>query len=144
MSAASSCAGSATTGQTFGRELEHDLDLLAERAGQQPRDLVDQIVDVDRCGLQRLAAGEGEQPARKSAPRNAASSASPASSSTVGVLLHDTAQHVEIADDDCEQVVEVMRHAAGEVADRLHLLRLNELGLGLASLGDVLSDPEHV
>ena len=37
-------------------------------------------------------------------------------------------------DDDGEQVVEVVRDAAGEPADRLHLLRLLELALGLLQL----------
>jgi hypothetical protein len=32
-----------------------------------------------------------------------------------------------VPDDDGEQVVEVVRHAAGKSADRLHLLRLVEL-----------------
>ena len=34
------------------------------------------------------------------------------------------ADHVQPADDDGEQVVEVVRDAAGELADRFHLLRL--------------------
>ena len=35
--------------------------------------------------------------------------------------------HVEAADDAGQQVVEVVRQAAGELADGLHLLRLEEL-----------------
>ena len=42
-----------------------------------------------------------------------------------------------IADDDGEQVVEVVRHAARELAHRLHLLRLGEFGLQRLLLGDV-------
>ena len=49
-----------------------------------------------------------------------------------------------VAGDDGQQVVEVVRHAAGEPADRLHLHRLRqlflrglELLLGLDDLGDV-------
>ena len=37
------------------------------------------------------------------------------------------ADHVRVADDRGEQVVEVVRDAAGEPADRFHLLRLAEL-----------------
>ena len=41
---------------------------------------------------------------------------------------------VEIADDHGQQIVEVMRHAAGELADGFHLLRLGELLARLAQL----------
>ena len=37
----------------------------------------------------------------------------------------------------CEQIVEVVRDAARELADRLHLLRLRELGLERLLLGGV-------
>ena len=42
-----------------------------------------------------------------------------------------------IADDDGEKVVEVVRDAARELADRLHLLRLGEFGLERLLLRDV-------
>src|SRR5215510_14030423 len=44
--------------------------------------------------------------------------------------------------DDREQVVEVVRDAAGKLADRLHLLGLSELSLELKSFGDV-ANVEH-
>ena len=46
-------------------------------------------------------------------------------------------QQVRIADDRLQHVVEVVRDAAGELADGLHLLRLGELLLELALLGGV-------
>ena len=68
----------------------------------------------------------------------------------VGVLLdvHDVLegrvarpvvgeQEVGEADDRGQHVVEVVRDAAGELADRLHLLALRELLLERALLGDV-------
>jgi hypothetical protein len=36
-------------------------------------------------------------------------------------------QHVQLHQDGGEQVVEVVRHAAGQLADGLHLLALAEL-----------------
>jgi hypothetical protein len=42
-------------------------------------------------------------------------------------------QHLSIAKNDSEQIVEVVRYTAGELAHRFHLLRLAEL-LGSASL----------
>src|SRR3546814_9853312 len=43
---------------------------------------------------------------------------------------HPPAGQVEAADDDRQQVVEVMGHAAGQLADRLHLLSLAQQVLG--------------
>jgi hypothetical protein len=52
-------------------------------------------------------------------------------------------QQVAEADHRGQQVVEVVGDAAGELADRLHLLRLGELHLELLALGDVdeVGDP---
>src|SRR3546814_14370452 len=44
---------------------------------------------------------------------------------------------VEIADDDGEKVVEIVRQPAGELADRFHLLRLDELLLERLVVGDI-------
>ena len=44
------------------------------------------------------------------------------------------------AGDDGEHVVEVMRDAAGELSDRVELLRLLQLALGFARGGDVVVD----
>ena len=82
----------------------------------------------------------------RSAPRSADSSASRTSSSVTGSSGADLAQHVEIADDDRQQVVEVVRQTAGELADRLHLLRLTQLvalRLRLAPFGQVAHDADE-
>ena len=89
------------------------------------------------CGRKRLAAREGEQlPHQPGRP--------------IGVLLdlHDVLegrigravigeQKIGIADDRGQHVVEVVRDAAGELADRLHLLALDEILLERALLGGV-------
>ncbi len=49
-------------------------------------------------------------------------------------------QEVEIADDDRQQIVEVMGDAAGQLADGLELLRLAQLFLELHPLSDVAAD----
>ena len=43
------------------RQIERDLDVLAERAAEELADPGDELVDVDALRLQRLAAGEGEE-----------------------------------------------------------------------------------
>ena len=55
------------------------------------------------------------------------------------LLAVEAAQReVEIADDRGEQIVEVVRDAAGEPADRLHLLRLAQRFLGRLAPRDLL------
>jgi len=47
--------------------------------------------------------------------------------------------HVQIADHRAQNIVEIMRKASGEVADRLHLLRLLQPLFGLLAFRDVLA-----
>ena len=115
---------------------------LAERAAQHVEHARDQPVDVEPCRLERLAAGEGEQPLRElrralgalhggvdrlSSAWRAARRRSPVLARSAKPPPH----RVEIADDDGEQIVEVVRDAAGELAHGLHLLRLAQRRLGL-------------
>ena len=46
------------------------------------------------------------------------------------------AEELQVAADDLQHVVEIVRDAAGELADRLHLLRLAQLRLGRRAFGD--------
>ena len=62
------------------------------------------------------------------------------SSSSVELAVGLGAQQRRVARDDREQVVEVVRDAAGEAPDRLHAPRLLELLLEAALLGDVADD----
>ena len=47
-------------------------------------------------------------------------------------------QELDVADDDAEQIVEVVGNAAGELADRLHFLRLAQFRLHPLLARDVL------
>ena len=47
-----------------------------------------------------------------------------------------------VAEDRRQQVVEVVRHAAGQLADGFHLLRLPELRLERLALADIHADAE--
>src|SRR3954451_23408487 len=51
-------------------------------------------------------------------------------------------ENADAAGDDGEDVVEVVGDAAGELTDRLHLLRLAELRLGGALLGEITANEE--
>ncbi len=114
-----------------------DLDLLADQATHHVLQFGEHVGELQHLGPQRLAAREGEQlPHQAGGP--------------VGVLLdlHDVLerrigrpvvreQQVGIAEDGGQHVVEVVRDAARELADGLHLLRLGEALLQRALLGGV-------
>ena len=106
-----------------------ELDGLAERAHQKVGHADDELVGVDRARVERLPAREGEQPLRQL--RGALGAGQGVVERALGARFdHPALRDVEVADDDGEQVVEVVRHAAGQLADRLHLLRLPQRLLG--------------
>ena len=126
--AVSSCDESAVTAGIVRVEFEHDLDLLTERAAQQLGDLADQAVGVDAFRAQRLAAREGEQAPGQIGAAERGRKRVLDQLLMLGVRARSQiTEQVEIADDDAEKIVEIMRHAAGQAADGLHLLRLIEL-----------------
>ena len=117
--------------------LQVQIDLLAHKAAQQHLQVGQHVAQLQHLRAERLAAREGEQLTRQ---RGGA----------VRVLLdlHDVLegrigramvgeQQVRIADDRGEHIVEVMRNAAGQLADGVHLLRLREILLQRALLRDV-------
>ena len=89
---------------------------------------MDQRIGVDGLGIERLLARKGEEPRgqRRGARGPVDRVLYQALVARVG-LGHPTRQEVEATDDHREQVVEVMRDAASEAADGLHLLRLAQL-----------------
>ncbi len=106
---------------------------LAERAAQQVSTCRStSSVGVDHLRRERLLAREGEQP-RRQAARRASPRRSRASTKLVDVgvaALQLAPQQVQRADHHGQHVVEVVGDAAGELADRLHLLHLAHLLLG--------------
>ena len=114
---------------------ERQLDVGADETPQHALDAVDHHVQVEHLGLEHLAAAEGEELARE---RGRAQ----------GRLLHlaDLAQqlvlgsqlpldHLAVAQDRGQDVVEVVGHAPGEPPHGFHLLRLAELLLQALALG---------
>ena len=127
-------------GRHFLLQDRFDLDLLAERRAQQFGDVEHGAVDVDIARLQRLPAGEGQQMLDQFA------AAFRGLVDQLGGLLQRRPvgkpghQRLGGAGDDGQHVVEVVRDAAGELADRIELLRLLQLALGFAGRGDVVID----
>ena len=125
------------TGQRSSAWSSCELDILAEQPAKQDGELGEHVAERQHLRPQGLLAREGKQLAHE--PRGA-----------VGVLLdiHDVLEggigravvhqeEVGEADDRGQHIVEVMRDAAGELADRLHLLPLGDLHLERALLGRV-------
>ena len=108
---------------------------LPQQVGQ---DRSTRLRDVGRLRRERLAARKGQQllgqrarPCRPPLPRRVRR-ASIAGSAFTALFIE-----VEVRLDDLKDVVEVVRHAAGELAGRLHLLALPQRHLVAQLLGDV-------
>jgi hypothetical protein len=97
----------------------------------------DQVIRRHAHRLQWLEPGEGEQPLRQL----------PTAQGRIERIVHQLAGlravhrpgtgQAEIGDDHTQKIVEVVRKAAGQGTDRLHLLGLAELLLNADALGDV-------
>jgi hypothetical protein len=113
----------------IGRGGDRQLHVFADDAVEQvPRPDHD-VVEVDDPRAQHLLAAEGQELTRE--PRGALPGRldllDVGADRVVGREIPD--QHRAIAEDDGEQVVEVVGDAPGELAERVHLLRGAELVL---------------
>ena len=106
--------------------MELQRDVLAEQPSEHLRHAADHAVEVERARVDNLLAAKSEQLAREAG-------------GALGGLLdlvgggerlrieRRQAEQRGVAEDDGEDVVEIVRDAAGELADGLHFLRLAEL-----------------
>ena len=119
------------------------LDVLADDAPQQVLHLHDQRVEIDDARLGDLPAREAEElPGQRRAALGGVADAAEVLVRRV-VAFELGAGHLDVAEDGRQQVVEVVGDAAGEAADALHLLGLQELRFEPLALGDVLHHAEH-
>lgn len=116
---------------------EFDRDPLADRALEQLHDLADPVARIGEFGIERLAAREGKQAARQLRAAHRAADRAVDQLRHFGIDVRAVRQHVEIAHDDREIVVEIVRQPAGQPADRIHALGFAQLLLDLQPLGDV-------
>ena len=107
------------------------------------RDAVDALAQIDHHGIEALPAREGEQlPRQVLAALGGGLDRFERLNDPRLVRLEAALQDLRVAADDHQQVVEIVRDAAGELAERFHFLRLRELlarvlqrGLGLVQFG---------
>ena len=122
-----------------------DLDLLAERRAQQVRGIARKRIRIDRARLERLAAREGEQLMRQLGAARRGLVDHPGDRGELRPVLHALGEDLDRAGDDGQDVVEVVRDAAGELSDGIHLLRLAQLRLAGDLVGQVADEcVEHV
>ena len=138
----SSCERSATTGALSGAEISVAI-RLGGQAAQERLHLAHDVGQVDEHRRDRPATAEGEQLAgeRRAARHRALELGQLGVDRTAagGLALDERAQHL----DRGEQVVEVVCHAAGKAAERLHALGVGQLVGKPLALGDVDDDGEQ-
>jgi hypothetical protein len=133
----------ARTGRVDAREAQRlvrrqdDLDVLADQPLQQLDHVAEERIQADHFGPQHLLAAEREQlPGEVGGAM--AGAADLAQQLAVGIAGIEAVEgHLAESDDGGQQVVEVVRDAAGQLSDGFHLLRLPELLLEPLQLGDV-------
>jgi hypothetical protein len=116
------------------------MDAAAERALQQVAHAGDDVVEVEHLRFEPLPAREGEQLVGQlcAALGRGAGVAEPLLDAAVDALLVERPlDNLDIAEHDGQQVVEVVRHARGQLADRLEPLHLAELRLHPLALVDL-------
>ncbi len=114
---------------------EVELDLLADQPAQQHGEVGQRVAEVEHLRPQRLPARERQQlPHQRRGARRVLLDLHDVLERRIGRLVR-VQQEVVRHHDGGEHVVEVVRDAAGELADRLHLLRLVDLVLQRAPLG---------
>ena len=109
-----------------GRRIHVDPDMLVERAAQHVGQRMQQRIDVDRARLQQLAAREGEQLAGEfgAAPARPRGGRDELLRTVFAGEQRQFLEHLQIALDDGQQVVEIVRDAAGQLAHAFEPLRV--------------------
>ncbi|MEY9117716.1 hypothetical protein ABIE86_006448 [Bradyrhizobium diazoefficiens] len=117
-----------------------ELDLLADQPAQQHGEVGKRIAEIEHLRAQRLPPRERQQlPHQRRGARRVLLDLHDVLERRIGRLVR-VQQEVVRHHDGGQHVVEVVGDAAGELADRLHLLRLVDLVLQRAPLGGL----EHV
>ena len=124
-----------------GVSLDAELDVLDEEPAQHRLRLCEDAVQIQGFGTRHLLSREGQElpGQRRRTFRARMHLLERLEQRGIGNARLGGAAGGELAvpDDDGQEIVEVVRHAAREVTDRLHLLRLPKLHLAFELFGDV-------
>ena len=111
------------------RELDHQVDVLADQAAQHLLDVREHVVHIEDGGLQHLAPAEREQLAGEAGGRLSGARDLPHMGAQLLIVPNLPRHHLGVAENRREQVVEIMGDAAGELTDGIHLVGVPELRL---------------
>ena len=120
-----------------------ECDMLADQALEQRRDARHHRVQVDHAGDQHLLAAEGEQLAgeRGGTPGGIADLCDVVLEWVIAANFLE--QHIGVAENDGEEIVEVVGDAARQPADRIQLLGLEILLFDSLALGHILGHTDR-
>src|SRR5215472_2415029 len=135
-------AGVDDGGRQIRSEPRLDLDLLAEAPAQEVDHAPDELVEVGWPRAERLAPTKSEQTAGELRAK-LCGALRLLDELAVSRLVDARLEHLEIAGDHCQEVVEVVGEAASELPDRLHLLRLAEVLLHSGTRGEIADEPRE-
>ena len=115
----------------------HQIDILADHASQHLQVLGDHGVQIENFRGEHLLAAEGEELASQRGGASGSAGNFLGRAAHRGVRAEAVEQEFRIAGDHHQQIVEIVRNAAGESSHSFHLLRLPELLLQGAALGHI-------
>ena len=118
--------------------------VLADHAPQHLLEVFDQVVQTEHHRLEHLLAAERQQLAGESGRSLGRFANLREIRLSTAVRRHLFSQQVDVSENRCEDVVEVMRHAARQPPDGFHFLRLPQLPLELLAVRDVLEVEQKV
>src|SRR6516162_629968 len=117
--------------QTRG-QIDCDLDPAADGPREQLRHPAQQVIEVDARDGQRLPPRKGKELPGQLTGSLDRSQRHVYSGLELGILL-SAVQEFETALENCQEIVEIVSHSAGQLAQRFHFLCLVELRLGQGS-----------
>ncbi len=112
--------------------------MLANGSLQQLLERADLVVEVGWPCIQGLLAGKGQQTIghRCGAAGRIQRGVGKAQDRIGAAFVHAFLQQLDAGDDPGQQIIEIMCDAAGQLAQRVHFLRLHQLPFGPDALGN--------
>ena len=124
------------------RRVERQSNGGAQETSQHLGCALDHVVQIQVLGLHRLFPAERQQLTGQIGGAFGGGAHLYQRFFRILAFHHSAENHVGMPLDDRQDVVKVMRHACGELADRFHLLQLAQLLLELSALGNVHEDSD--
>ena len=119
------------------------LYLFAEGSPQQMVGFQHDLVQIDHARLQRLLSREGQQAAHEIGAAIGGAQRDVGRLAGACICAGPFGQHVQIADNDGQKVVEVVGDATGELPNAFHLLGLRQMTLRHPAIGHILANGDN-